>query len=96
LKFSYIELISDLGGQENLGVVKRTLAEKFVWLSAILQGIELRIAEGGKKDQAELLGRWVQGLNSLSGLARMLGIERKRRMVDLKAYVKSKSSEDNE
>lgn len=90
LKASYAELTDDLGGADGLSHVKRVLAEKFCWLSAILRGIELQIADGDKRESAELLGRWVQGLNSLTGLARTLGLERKTRRVDLKSYVEGK------
>jgi len=87
LKSSYEELTNDLGGLDGLSHIKRTLAERFVWLSAVLRGIESRISEGDEVQSAELLGRWIQGLNSLSGLAKTLGIERLARKADLQHYI---------
>ena len=91
LKASYSELCDDLGGLENLSHVKRTLAERFCWLSAILRSVEMQIAESkGKDDSGQLLARWIQGLNSLCGLSKCLGLQRQTRKVDLKSYVEQK------
>ncbi len=90
LHAAYTELTDDLGGADTLSHVKRILAEKFCWLSAILRGIELQIADGNKKESAELLSRWIQALNSLTGLARTLGLERRARKLDLRSYVEGK------
>jgi hypothetical protein len=95
LHAAYTELTDDLGGTDSLSHVKKVLAEKFCWLSAILRGIELQIAEGRRKDSGELLAKWVQGLNALTGLARSLGLERKaRKLDDLQSYVRSKKRRD--
>lgn len=92
LKGSYEEITSDLGGVEGLSHIKRSLVERFVWLEFIMRGIELQIAEADKKDSAELLGRWVQAVNSLTGLARSLGLERKAKNIEsLQTYVAKKS-----
>jgi hypothetical protein len=97
LRAAYAELTDDLGGVDSLSHVKRVLAERFVWLTAILRGIELQIADGGKKESADLLAKWIQGLNSLTGLARTLGLERKaKRLDDLQSYVAKKSRRDEE
>ena len=91
LKSSYAELTNDMGGVDSLSHVKRVLAERFVWLTAMLRLTELQIAKGNRREAGELLGRWIQGLNSLTGLARSLGMERKTRKVEsLEGYIKSK------
>jgi len=90
LKNAYEELTNDLGGLDALSHIKRTLAERFVWLSAILRGLEARISEGDATESADLLGRWIQGLNSLTGLAKTLGIERTARKADLQRYIEGK------
>lgn len=90
LKSAYAEITDDLGGVDTLSHVKRALAEKFCWLEAILRGVELQIAESDKTEAAELLGRWIQGLNSLTGLAKTLGLKRETRKVDLRSYVEGK------
>ncbi|MEX0784675.1 MAG: hypothetical protein WD557_18725, partial [Dehalococcoidia bacterium] len=69
-------IVEDIGGDVELSHVKNALVERFVWLEGILQTIEHEMASGViEKDVA--LGRWIQGLNALSGLAKALGTERK-------------------
>lgn len=87
LKAAYEEVTSDLGGVDSLSHVKRALVGRFVWLTAILRGIEKQIAEADEGQAGELLGKWVQGLNSLTGLARAIGMDRKARKTDLRSYV---------
>ena len=86
LRADYDAIVSDVGGAEEIGHVKSALIERFVWLEAILRGIEQDLVNGTHK--ADVLGKWIQAVNSLSGLAKVLGIERKMRTVDLQAYVK--------
>jgi hypothetical protein len=94
LRGAFDELTDDLGGADSLSHVRRVLAEKFCWLSAILRGVELQIADGDKKESAELLAKWIQGLNSLTGLARTLGLDRRaRKTQDLREYVKRGAGE---
>lgn len=93
LKAAYEEVTADLGGVEVLSHTKRALVERFVWLEAIMRGIERRIAESDDEDaeaSGQLLSRWIQGCNSLTGLARTLGLERRTRKLDLKSYVEGK------
>lgn len=76
-------IVEDAGGPDEIGHVKNALVERFVWLEAILQSIEQEMAGG----QIDKLGTWIQAVNSLSGLAKTLGIERKQRTIDLKTYL---------
>jgi hypothetical protein len=87
LRASFEALTADLGGLDSLSHIKRTLCERFIWLSAILRGLEKKISEGDATQSAELLGRWIQGLNSLTGLAKTLGVERLARKADLQRYI---------
>ena len=90
LNSAYQEVMSDMGGTENLSHVQVCMAEKFVFLEFIIRSIEQRIANNPKKSD-ELLGRWIQGLNSLCGLAKTIGLERRRKSVaNLQEYVKGK------
>jgi len=75
LRRTYQEVLSDVGGADDVSRIKQSLIERFCWLEAVLQSIENGLARGD--DKVEALGRWVQACNSLSGLARVLGIERK-------------------
>jgi len=73
LRTNYQSIIDDIG--EQLSHVKTALVERFVWLEAVLQTLEHEMANG-QTDKADALGRWTQSVNSLLGLARVLGIER--------------------
>lgn len=69
-------IVEDIGGEADLSHIKSALVERFVWLEGILQTIEHEMASG-RIDKSEALGRWIQGLNAMSGLAKALGVERK-------------------
>jgi hypothetical protein len=86
LRANYETIAEDVGGRAELGHVKGALIERFVWLETILQTLEHEMASG-KVEMKATLGPWIQGLNSLTGIARVLGIERRPRVVDLKTYV---------
>ena len=63
--------------------MKNVLVERFVWLQAILESLEQEMAKG----QVDKLGVWIQAVNSLSGLAKTLGIERKTVVKDVDTYL---------
>jgi hypothetical protein len=70
-------ICSDLGGVENMPTVKLSLARRFVWLEAMIEGFECRAAAGEDVDT----GVWTQLINSWLGIARQLGLERKAKKV---------------
>ena len=76
-------IVSDVGGPDEVGHVKNALVERFVWLQAILESLEQEMAKG----QVDKLGVWIQAVNSLSGLAKTLGIERKTVVKDVDTYL---------
>jgi len=76
LRRNFREILNDIGGADDVAHVKRALIERFVWLEAILQTIEHQMAVG-EIDKAEALGRWIQAVNSLVGLAKSLGLDRR-------------------
>jgi hypothetical protein len=78
LRANYDDIVLDIGGPADVGHVKAALIERFVWLEAILQTLEHEMAQG-KIDKSEALGKWIQAVNSLSGLAKVLGVDRKAR-----------------
>lgn len=78
LRATYQEVVADVGGEEDVSRVKQALIERFCWLEAVLQTLECEMA-AGLIDKAKVLGSWIQAVNSLSGLAKTLGIERKAR-----------------
>lgn len=76
LRANYEQIVADVGGAPDVGHVKKALIERFCWLEAILQTIEHELATGAV-NKTEAIGRWIQAVNSLSGLAKVLGVERK-------------------
>jgi hypothetical protein len=87
LREAFDEICDDLGGQPQLSRTRLSLIERFVWLEEILQGIEQQIATR-PKNSGELLSRWIQGLNSLQGLAGKIGLQRDaKRTLTLQSYV---------
>jgi len=90
LNGAYQEVVSDMGGVESLSHVQICLAERFCFLSFVLRSIEFRIVSEPKKS-AKLIGRWVAALNSLVGLAKTIGLERRaKRVANLKTYIEGK------
>lgn len=67
------ELEADAGGADSLTAARRSLIRHAAWLDAIVDSHELRLAAGETLD----VGAYTQALNSLLGLFRMLGLERK-------------------
>jgi len=79
------ELESDLGGE--LSYQQSSLARRVIWLESWLETQEAKAAEG--EDVA--IGQQVQAINSLIGLYRILGIERRARDVpDLQTWMKNR------
>lgn len=68
---------SDLGGADALSHARRSLVRRVVWLEAIIEHTEQRLASGESVD----LGGHTQAINSLLGLYRLLGLERRQRPV---------------
>lgn len=67
------ELESDAGGSESLSAARRSLIRHAAWLDAVVESHELRLASGQQIDT----GAYTQALNSLLGLYRLLGLERR-------------------
>lgn len=71
------EIETDLGGADGLSHARRSLVRRVVWLEAIIEHSEQRLATGEGID----LGGHTQAINSLLGLYRLLGLERRQRPV---------------
>jgi hypothetical protein len=74
----YTGVVTDLGGDEALSNIKRSLVRRFTWFEVMLEGIECRAASGEDID----IGSWTQLTNSWLGIARLLGLERRQRPVE--------------
>jgi hypothetical protein len=66
---------TDMGGSDRLSHARRSLVRRVVWLEAIIEHAEQRLANGESID----LGTHTQAINSLLGLYRTLGLERRTR-----------------
>jgi hypothetical protein len=66
---------SDLGGAETLSHAKSSLCKRAVWLEAVVESHEQNLANQQTVD----LGSYTQAINSLLGLYRAIGIERRQK-----------------
>lgn len=71
------ELEADAGGPDVLTAARRSLIRHAAWLDAIVESYEMKLAAGEQID----VGGHTQALNSLLGLFRLLGLERKAKPV---------------
>ena len=67
---------------------KQVLCERAVFLIAVLETAEVNAVDGGKPLD---LGGYVQGVNSLMGVLRMLGLERRAKQIGLSQYVEART-----
>lgn len=90
LTTAFDEICDDAGGIESLSHTQVSLIERFVFLEHILRKMEVYITNNPKKGN-QLLSRWIQGLNSLTGLAKAIGLERRlKRIESLESYIVEK------
>jgi hypothetical protein len=66
---------SDMGGADSLSHARRSLVRRAVWVEALLENQEQQLACGQSID----IGAHTQALNTLLGLYRTLGLERRQR-----------------
>jgi hypothetical protein len=66
---------TDMGGADSLSHARRSLVRRVVWLEAIIEHAEQRLAAGEAVD----LGGHTQAINSLLGLYRLIGLERRQK-----------------
>jgi hypothetical protein len=76
LQTNFDAIADDLGGRGELSHVKSSLVERFVFLEATLNRLENEMAMN-PKDMGDAVGKWIQAVNALTGLAKVLGIDRK-------------------
>lgn len=76
-------LTADLGGLDALSYMQRSLCKRVVWMECLIEQQEAALAKGEEIDQ----GRLTQAINSLLGLLRTLGLERKAKDVSLKDII---------
>lgn len=82
-------LHSDLGG--DLSYQEACLAKRLIWLEAMAEQTERKIAEGEEAD----VGRYTQSVNAIVGLCRALGLKRRAKdAMDLASYLRQRREQE--
>ena len=83
------ELQADLGGPGALSYQERSLTRRAVWLEALIESREAALARGEEIEE----GAHTQSINSLMGVWKALGLQRRAKDVtDLATYLRSKGA----
>ena len=86
----YETLAADLGGLDALSYQQRSICKRAIWMEAIIEQQEAALARGEEVDQ----GKLTQAVNTLIGLLKTLGLERKATDVpDLQSYLRSRQGQ---
>ncbi|RFU14371.1 hypothetical protein DZD18_02095 [Rhodobacteraceae bacterium W635] len=84
------QITDDLGGEDHLSYAQRSLIERALWLEHWLAVQERALADG--QYEAFDAGKWTQACNSLMGILKTLGIERRQKDVTtLAQYIAGKA-----
>jgi hypothetical protein len=96
LRARFDEVVADLGGLEDLSGIRVSLLERFVFLERLLAKLEEEMAQApDSKTAMDIAGKWAQCLNTFTGLARTLGLDRKAKTLDLNAYLNGSTPKTN-
>jgi len=74
-RIAELEADAGAGGAAALSAARRSLIRHAAWLDAIVESHELGLAAGKEID----VGSYTQALNSLLGLFRLIGLERRQK-----------------
>lgn len=77
LSATFNGVAGDAGGVVSLPYARLCLCERFAFLEEFLRQMELKLVEDPVAN-ADLLGKWVQAVNSMNGLAKTIGMPRSR------------------
>lgn len=92
---AFENIVADAGGYETLTHTKLAIIERFVFLEALIQTWEGKIATTTDPvESVVLVGKVVQASNALLGLARTIGLERVNRPAggDLATYLRGRTA----
>ena len=81
-------LESDMGGRDSLSYQRRSLAKRIVFMEALIERQEAAIARGEDVDE----GKLTQATNTLVGLLKTVGLERRTRELTPAEYLKGRSA----
>ena len=80
------QLQVDMGGESALSYAKQSLTKRAIFIEAKLEDFEMQLAQGNDVK----LGVYIQMTNSLIGLFKTLGLNRKAKELNLKDYISAK------
>lgn len=69
----YAQLISDLGGVENLSRIEQSLIERFVFVEYHIRKIEMEMIKSQNGNSKELVEQWQHYNNAINSIAAKLG-----------------------
>lgn len=88
LRHRYACMTSDLGGEEHLSYMQRSLVTRALHLEYFLELEETKLRNGGGADFDS--GKWAQANNALQGILSKLGLQRQAREVSIGEFVKAR------
>jgi hypothetical protein len=89
LVIRYNAMCSDLGGEDQLSYIQKSLVNRYIWLEWRINQIEMAAGEGHQVDD----GKWSSLVNSFQGLGNKLGLKRVTKDVkDLGAFLAERSN----
>ncbi|QGM21430.1 hypothetical protein GJ672_03535 [Spiribacter sp. 2438] len=81
-------LEADMGGGDSLSYQRRSLAKRAIFMEALIEQREAAIARGEDVDQGQL----TQATNTLIGLLKTIGLDRRARDLTPAEYLRSRAS----
>ena len=72
MRARYTEITNELGGEQSLSYLQRSLIARYMWAEYWIQQQEQAMAQGEAVD----IGKYVQASNNLVGLSNKLGLSR--------------------
>ena len=71
------QVVTDLGGRENLSVLELGLVERFVFCSFLVRDCEIKLAvgENGNGNTEKLLENWLHLTGVINSISKKLGIQ---------------------
>ena len=86
LKARLRQLHADLGGVSTLSYAKQSLCKRAIFIESRIDDFEAKLAQGNEAE----LGSYIQMTNSLLGLLKTLGLQRKAKELNLQDYISAK------
>ena len=92
LKGRYLTLVADLGGFDALSYQQQSLCKRVIYLEAHIGTLEAELAS----NKTVNINAYTQMVNTLIGLLRAVGLERKTKDVSLGEYLKTRDTDKDE